>query len=67
MNEPSSVAARPASPERLALAQQAFTRFHTRCFWRLNLYDAATNKLVALMGRGEPRDYLDVLFLLSAF
>lgn len=33
MNERSSVAARPASPERLALAQQAFTRFHTRCFW----------------------------------
>jgi hypothetical protein len=30
--------------------------------WRLNLYDAATNKLLALMGRGEPRDYLDVLF-----
>jgi len=23
----------PASPERLALAQQAFERFHTRCFW----------------------------------
>lgn len=31
--------------------------------WRLNLYDAATNKLLALMGRGEPRDYLDILFL----
>ena len=30
--------------------------------WRLNLYDAATNKMLALMGRGEPRDYLDVLF-----
>ena len=30
--------------------------------WRLNLYDAATNKLLALMGRGEPRDYLDLLF-----
>jgi hypothetical protein len=30
--------------------------------WKLNLYDAATNKLLALMGRGEPRDYLDVLF-----
>jgi hypothetical protein len=30
--------------------------------WRLNVYDAATNKLLALMGRGEPRDYLDVLF-----
>lgn len=33
MNERSSVAARSASPERLALAQQAFTRFYTRCFW----------------------------------
>ena len=33
MNERSSVAAPSASPERLALAQQAFTRFHTRCFW----------------------------------
>jgi hypothetical protein len=30
--------------------------------WRLNLHDAATNKLLALMGRGEPRDYLYVLF-----
>ena len=30
--------------------------------WRLNLHDAATNKLLALMGRGEARDYLDVLF-----
>lgn len=30
--------------------------------WKINLYDAATNKLLALMGRGEPRDYLDVLF-----
>jgi hypothetical protein len=30
--------------------------------WRLNVHDAATNKLLALMGRGEPRDYLDVLF-----
>jgi hypothetical protein len=30
--------------------------------WRLHLHDAATNKLLALMGRGEPRDYLDVLF-----
>jgi hypothetical protein len=29
--------------------------------WRLNPYDAATNKLLALVGRGEPRDYLDVL------
>ncbi len=23
----------PASPEKLALAQRAFTRFYTRCFW----------------------------------
>ena len=30
--------------------------------WRLNIYDAGTNKVLALMGRGEPRDYLDVLF-----
>jgi hypothetical protein len=30
--------------------------------WRLNLYDAATNKLLALASRGEPRDYLDTLF-----
>ena len=33
-----------------------------RVGWRLNIYDAATNKLLALMGRGEPRDYLDILF-----
>ena len=30
--------------------------------WRLNVYDAATNKMLALMSRGEPRDYLDILF-----
>ncbi len=30
--------------------------------WRLNPYDAATNKMLALMGRGEARDYLDVLY-----
>jgi len=29
---------------------------------RLNVYDAATNKMLALMGRGEPRDYLDIIF-----
>jgi hypothetical protein len=33
MNEPSKAAAPPASPARLALAQQAFEQFHTRCFW----------------------------------
>lgn len=35
MNEPSSITAvaPPASPEKLALAQQAFARFHARCFW----------------------------------
>jgi hypothetical protein len=31
--------------------------------WRLNLFDAATNKMLALMARSEPRDYLDVLHL----
>ena len=30
--------------------------------WRLNVYDAATNKMLAFMGRSEPRDYLDILF-----
>jgi hypothetical protein len=33
MNEPSSVIAPPAPPDKLALAQQAFERFHARCFW----------------------------------
>lgn len=32
------------------------------CGWRLNLYDAATNKVLALMSRREPRDYLDTLY-----
>jgi predicted nucleotidyltransferase component of viral defense system len=32
------------------------------CGWRLNAYDAATNKMLALMGRSEPRDYLDTLY-----
>ena len=33
MNELSIVAAPVVSPARLALAQQAFERFYTRCFW----------------------------------
>jgi hypothetical protein len=33
MDMPSSSAAPPVSPEKLALAQQAFERFHTQCFW----------------------------------
>lgn len=32
------------------------------CF-TLNFWDAATNKVLALAGRGELRDYLDVLYL----
>jgi hypothetical protein len=33
MNDSSPIAPLPASPEKLALARQAFVRFHTRCFW----------------------------------
>jgi hypothetical protein len=33
MNNRPSISSTPASPERLALAQQAFERFHTCCFW----------------------------------
>jgi len=33
MNEPSKAAPPLAAPTRLALAQQAFERFHSRCFW----------------------------------
>jgi hypothetical protein len=33
MNELSKVATPPTSPAKLALAQQAFERFHSRCFW----------------------------------
>ena len=33
MNEPSKVATPLTAPARLALAQQAFERFHSRCFW----------------------------------
>ena len=33
------------------------------CGYRLHFFDAATNKVLALMGRVEPRDYLDVLHL----
>ncbi|MBI5384061.1 MAG: nucleotidyl transferase AbiEii/AbiGii toxin family protein [Verrucomicrobia bacterium] len=57
-------------PERLRIEwvfDSAFRFFPVEtdplCGWRLNPYDAATNKMLALMGRGEPRDYLDVLFL----
>jgi hypothetical protein len=31
--------------------------------WRLNFWDAATNKLLAFAGRMKVRDYLDVMFL----
>jgi hypothetical protein len=34
MNNPSTTASPPLPlPEKLALAQQAFERFHTCCFW----------------------------------
>jgi hypothetical protein len=33
MDETSKVATPAVSPARLALAQQAFERFHSRCFW----------------------------------
>ncbi len=33
MSAPSPVPAPRATPEKLALAQQAFERFYTRCFW----------------------------------
>ena len=33
MNESSTAATRPDLPVRLALAQQAFERFYSRCFW----------------------------------
>ena len=31
--------------------------------WRLNFWDAATNKMLALVGRQKVRDYLDCLYL----
>lgn len=31
--------------------------------WRLSFWDAATNKLLAMVGRHEFRDYVDVLYL----
>lgn len=31
--------------------------------WRLNFWDAATNKVLALFGRAEARDYLDCIYL----
>jgi predicted nucleotidyltransferase component of viral defense system len=33
------------------------------CGWRLNLFDAATNKVLALAGRVQPRDFLDIIHL----
>jgi hypothetical protein len=33
MDSPLPVNAPPVSPERLALARQAFEQFHLRCFW----------------------------------
>ena len=33
MNETAPTVRPPVSPEKLALAQAAFQRFHTRCFW----------------------------------
>ena len=33
MNETSTVTAPQAALEKLALAQQAFEQFHSRCFW----------------------------------
>ena len=33
MNETAAIFTPLTGPERLALAQQAFERFHSRCFW----------------------------------
>jgi hypothetical protein len=33
MNETASISRPLTKPEKLALAQQAFERFHSRCFW----------------------------------
>jgi hypothetical protein len=33
------------------------------CGYRLNFFDAATNKVLAMIGRVEPRDYLDTLHI----
>jgi len=33
MNETETPSTPLTAPERLALAQQAFERFHSRCFW----------------------------------
>lgn len=33
MNETAAISAPLSMPEKLALAQQAFERFHARCFW----------------------------------
>jgi len=33
MNKTPTVVALPASPDKLALAQQAFEQYYTRCFW----------------------------------
>jgi hypothetical protein len=33
MSDPSKAPVPPASAAKLALAQQAFERFHSRCFW----------------------------------
>ena len=35
MNQTATSSSPPPPTERLALAQQAFERFHTRCFWYL--------------------------------
>ena len=48
-------------------ADAAFRFFPTEadptCGWRLHPLDAATNKIFALVGRREPRDYIDAVYL----
>lgn len=48
-------------------ADSAFRFFPTEadpsCGWRLHALDAATNKILALVGRREPRDYVDAVYL----
>ncbi len=48
-------------------ADSAFRFFPTEpdptCGWRLHPLDAATNKILALVGRREPRDYVDAVYL----
>jgi hypothetical protein len=63
-----ALVARDGMQTKIEWVQDAMFRFFpiepdAELGWRLNFWDAATNKILAMAGRQKIRDFLDTLFL----